>query len=87
MWKPALLFTLYSRVMEGSRWEGGYWVVEIGEWEMAGASSRKQEVAGSGRVKGFGERQCMDGGVGRIRGGDVMEELLNLTDRRGKYGA
>ncbi len=37
-------------------------------------------------VQVFGERACMNGGVGRIRGLDVMPEVMNLLGKTKIYG-
>ncbi len=39
------------------------------------------------KVKRFGERACALGGIGRIKGLDVMKEILNLMGRAEIYGA
>jgi len=38
-------------------------------------------------VKEYGERSCSKGGLGRIRGSDLMDILLDLMDRAEKFGA
>jgi len=44
------------------------------------------EVRGD-KVKSFGERACADGGVGRIRGVNLMNMITNLTGSQEKFGA
>lgn len=38
-------------------------------------------------VKKFSERECARGGVGRIKGKDLMNEILNLSGRARLYGS
>lgn len=38
-------------------------------------------------VNEYGERSCSKGGLGRIRGSDLMDILLDLMDRAEKFGA
>lgn len=38
-------------------------------------------------ARAFGERECARGGLGRIRGLDVMKEVVNLLGRTPLYGA
>ncbi|MDI6891737.1 MAG: alkaline phosphatase family protein [Actinomycetota bacterium] len=47
---------------------------------IVGKNVRKDEV------KEFGERACSRGGLGRIRGSDLMNVILNLTDRVKYFG-
>jgi 2,3-bisphosphoglycerate-independent phosphoglycerate mutase len=44
------------------------------------------EVRGD-KVKSFGERACAEGGVGRIRGVNLMNMITNLTGSQEKFGA
>ena len=39
------------------------------------------------KVKEFNERSCMQGGLGRIKGKDLMNEILNLIGKAKLYGA
>jgi 2,3-bisphosphoglycerate-independent phosphoglycerate mutase len=39
------------------------------------------------QVREFGERSCALGGLGRIRGQDLMNMITNLTGRQEKFGA
>ncbi len=39
------------------------------------------------RSEGFGERQCMQGGLGRIRGHDIVPIIMDLSNRSEKFGA
>ncbi len=47
---------------------------------IVGKNVRKDEV------EEFGERACSRGGLGRIRGSDLMNVILNLTDRVKYFG-
>lgn len=47
---------------------------------MSGPGVRKDNT------KKFGERECAKGGIGRIRGLDLIPEIMNITGRQPLYG-
>jgi len=48
---------------------------------MAGGGVRRDHT------EGFGERECMRGGLGRIRGHDIVPIMMDLMNRSVKFGA
>jgi 2,3-bisphosphoglycerate-independent phosphoglycerate mutase len=48
-------------------------------------------MSGSGvrrdSVRQFGERECAKGGIGRIKGTDLLPEIVNVCGRAQMYGA
>jgi 2,3-bisphosphoglycerate-independent phosphoglycerate mutase len=48
-------------------------------------------IAGGGvrpdHTEGFGERECMRGGIGRIKGHDIVPVMMDLMNRSEKFGA